>query len=224
MRTVNDDRFAVADRYIEELFIGPDAALDAAMAESAAAGLPTIHVSPVQGSLLHLLALLVDARHILEIGTLGGYSAIWLARALPDDGRLISLEHDPHHAAVARANLARAGLAERVEVRVGRAADSLAALAAAGGPPFDLVFIDADKESYPEYLARALDLTRSGGLIIADNVLRRSAISVAEASDAAAQGIQRFNALLAAEPRVTAAILPTAGSKGFDGLALARVR
>jgi predicted O-methyltransferase YrrM len=221
---MDDALFAVVDDYIEGLFVGQDEVLAAALADSAAAGLPTIHVSPAQGSLLRLLALAVGARRVLEIGTLGGYSAIWLARALPAEGRLISLEYDAHHAAVARANLARAGLADRVEVRVGRAADSLAALAAAGGAPFDLVFIDADKAAYPDYLEWALQLTRSGGLIIADNVLRRGVLPVADTDDAAAQGIQRFNARLAAEPRVTATILPTAGRKGFDGLALAWVR
>lgn len=221
---MSDELYALVDDYIEALFVEPDPALEAAVADSTAAGLPTIQISPVQGRLLHLLAQLTAARRILEIGTLGGYSAIWLARALPADGQLITLELDPKHAAVARANLDRAGVGERAEVRVGPAVDSLAAMAAAGEPPFDVVFIDADKEGYPTYLEWALRLTRSGSLIIADNVLRRSAIPVAEEGDAAGKGIHRFNTLLAAEPRLMATILPTAGHKGFDGLAFARVR
>ena len=218
------DLFATVDRYVEGLFIGTDAALEAAVADSQAAGLPAIQVSPVQGCLLHLLALLVRARRILEIGTLGGYSTIWLARALPDDGHLISLESQPRHAEVARANIARAGLAERVEIRIGRALDTLAALAATGPAPFDMVFIDADKDAYLDYLQWALRLTRSGSLIVADNVVRRGVIPVAGEDGARALGIQRFNAALAAEPRVTATILPLVGSKGFDGMALAVVR
>jgi len=220
---MNDNQFAVVDDYIEDLFLGPDPVLEAALADAAAAGLPTIHVSPAQGSLLRLLALAVGARRVLEIGTLGGYSAIWLARALPADGRLITLEREPRHAEVARANLARAGLADRVEVRVGPAAEGLAALARAGDAPFDLVFIDADKAGYPDYLDWSLRLTRPGGLIVADNVLRRAAIAVPEDDDADADGIRRFNARLAAEPRVTATLLPTVGRKGLDGLALAWV-
>jgi caffeoyl-CoA O-methyltransferase len=221
---VDHDLFASVDRYVEGLFIAKDTALEAALADSQSAGLPAIQVSPVQGRLLHLLALLVRARRILEIGTLGGYSTIWLARALPDDGHLISLESQPRHAEVARANIARAGLTERVEVRVGRALDTLAALAAETAGPFDMVFIDADKDSYFEYLQWALRLTRSGSLIVADNVVRRGVIPVAGEDEARALGVQRFNAALAAEQRVTATILPLAGSKGFDGMALAVVR
>jgi len=238
---MNDDLFAAADRYIERHFVGHDAALDAALAASAAAGMPAIHVSPVLGRVLHVVARAMGARRVLEIGTLGGYSAICLARALPADGQLITLERDPSHAAVARANLARADLEPSVEVRVGPATALLGELQQEGGEPFDLVFIDADKESYPDYLSHSLSLTRSGGLIIADNVVRRAvaeeeteaepearAEGLAEAEEprdnAARLGIQRFNALLAAEPRVVATLLPTAGSKGFDGLALAWVR
>jgi len=220
---VDRDLFATVDRYVEGLFIGTDAALEAAVADSQAAGLPAIQVSAVQGRLLHLLALLVRARRILEIGTLGGYSTIWLARALPEDGRLISLEYEPRYAEVARANIVRAGLAERVEIRIGRGLETLAALAGEGAAPFDMVFIDADKDAYLEYLQWALRLTRSGSLIVADNVVRRGVIPVAGEDGARALGIQRFNAALAAEPRVTATILPLAGSKGFDGMALAVV-
>jgi predicted O-methyltransferase YrrM len=222
--SVDRDLFTTVDRYVEGLFIGKDAVLEAAVAESQSAGLPAIQVSPVQGRLLHLLAVLTSARRILEIGTLGGYSTIWLARALPDDGRLISLESQARHAEVARANIARAGLASRVEIRIGRALDTLAALVATGTEPFDMVFIDADKDAYLEYLQSALRLTRSGSLIIADNVVRRGVIPVAGEDAARARGVQRFNAALAAEPRVTATILPLAGSKGFDGMALAVVR
>jgi caffeoyl-CoA O-methyltransferase len=221
---MDDDLFTTVDRYVEGLFIGEDAALDAAVAASRSAGLPAIQVSPVQGRLLHLLALLVRARRILEIGTLGGYSTIWLARALPEDGRLISLEREARHAEVARANLARAGVAARVDVRVGRALDTLAVLGTEGVEPFDLVFIDADKDTYLEYLQWALRLTRSGSLIVADNVVRRGVIPVPGEDGARALAVQRFNAALAAEPRLTATILPLAGSKGFDGMALAVVR
>ncbi len=221
---MDDDLFAAVDRYVAALFIGEDAALDAAVADSESAGLPAIQVSPVQGRLLHVLARLARARRILEIGTLGGYSTIWLARTLPTDGQLITLEYEPRHAEVARANLVRAGLAERVEVRVGRALDTLAALAAEGTAPFDMVFIDADKDTYLEYLEWALRLTRSGSLIVADNVVRRGIIPVTGEDPARAQAVQRFNAALAADPRVTATILPLVGSKGFDGMALAVVR
>lgn len=221
---MDNEMFARIDRYVEQLFIEPDPALEAVVDDSRAAGLPEIQVSPVQGRLLHVLAVLAKARRILEIGTLGGYSTIWLARALPEDGRLISLESEPRHAAVARANLARAGLAARVEIRVGRALESLATLATEGDASFDMVFIDADKDTYPEYLDWALRLTHPGSLIVADNVVRRSAIPVAGEGESRALGIQRFNAALAVEPRVTATILPMAGRKGFDGMALAVVR
>ena len=221
---MDDERFAAVDRYVEDLFIGKDAALDAALDDSRTAGLPGIQVSPVQGRLLYLLAVLTGARRILEIGTLGGYSTIWLGRALRADGRLITLECEPRHAEVARANLARAGLAERVEVRVGPALETLPLLAAEGAGPFDLVFIDADKGAYPEYLEWALRLTRAGGLIVADNVVRRGVIPVAGEDETRAHAVQRFNAALAADPRLTATILPLAGTKGFDGMALAVVR
>jgi len=221
---VTNDVFAAVDRYIEDLFIGKDAVLDAAVADSHSGGLPPMQVSPVQGRLLHLLARLARARRILEMGTLGGYSTIWLARALPEDGRLISLEYDPHHAAVALANIARAGLSARVEVRVGRALESLAQLAGEHPEPFDLVFIDADKDTYPEYFDWALRLTHPGSLILADNVVRRAVIPVPGEGEDRARAVQRFNAALAADPRVIATILPLAGSKGFDGMALAVVR
>ena len=220
---MTDPLWTAVDDYIGGLFLTPDAALEAALADSAAAGLPEIAVSPAQGKLLTLLARAIGARRILEIGTLGGYSAICLARALPPDGRLVTLELEPKHAAVARANLARAGLAERVEVRVGPAVMSLAHLAAKGAEPFDLVFIDAAKPSYVAYLQGSLPLARPGTLIIADNVVRQGRVLDAASDDANAQGARRFNEQLAADPRLSAVVLQTVGSKGHDGLAIALV-
>ena len=217
------DQWTAVDHYITALFVPPDPALDAALQSSVEAGLPAISVAPNQGKLLQILALASGARSILEIGTLGGYSTIWLARALPAGGRLITLEADPRHAEVARANLARAGLADVVEVRLGRALDTLPQLAAEGHGPFDLVFIDADKPSTPAYFEWALKLTRRGSLIITDNVVREGAVIDAASDDAGVQGIRRFNAALAAEPRVTATVIQTVGSKGYDGLAIALV-
>jgi len=220
---MSQDLWADVDSYVENLFLPDDPALAAALAASAAAGLPEIAVSPAQGKLLTLLARAAAARRILEIGTLGGYSAICLARALPADGRLVTLELDPHHAGVARANIARAGLAERVEVRVGPAVESLAQLAAEGAAPFDLIFIDADKPSYIAYLEGSLRLARPGALIIADNVVRYGRVLDAASDDANAQGVRHFNERLAADPRLSAVILQTVGSKGHDGFAIAVV-
>jgi predicted O-methyltransferase YrrM len=200
-----------------------DRALAAALQASAAAGLPPIHVSPSQGKLLMLLAQLMGARTILELGTLGGYSAIWLARALPEDGRLITLEANATHAEVARANIARAGLGDRAHVRVGNALDTLAELAAEGHAPFDFVFIDADKPSYPDYFQWALKLSRRGTLIIADNVVRKGAVIDAASTDPNIQGMRRFHELVAAESRVSATAIQTVGSKGYDGFSLAVV-
>ncbi|MEV7938081.1 O-methyltransferase [Kitasatospora sp. NPDC088264] len=212
------------DAYFSEQLVGHDPALDAAAAAADAAGLPKIAVAPNQGKLLHLLALTQGARRILEVGTLGGYSAIWLARALPADGTLITLEIDPKHAEVARGNIARAGLEKVAEVRLGRAADSLAALVEQGVEPFDLVFIDADKPSNPEYFRRALQLTRPGSLIIVDNVVRSGAVADADSTDPAVVGTRALHDLIAAEPRVTATSVQTVGSKGYDGFTLARVQ
>jgi predicted O-methyltransferase YrrM len=217
------EQWTAVDRYITDLLVPPDPALGAALQASAAAGLPPINVSPNQGKLLWLLARVQGARTILEVGTLGGYSTIWLARALPADGRLITLEADPNHAEVARANIARAGLADVVELRLGQALDSLPRLADEGRRPFDLIFIDADKPSYPDYLAWALKLSRRGSLIIADNVVRKGAVVDAASDDPAVQGVRRFNELLAAEPRLSATAIQTVGSKGYDGFALALV-
>ncbi|MFD0278497.1 O-methyltransferase [Kitasatospora sp. NPDC127111] len=212
------------DAYFSEQLIGHDPVLEAAVAAADAAGLPHIAVAPNQGKLLHLLALTAGARRILEVGTLGGYSAIWLGRALPADGTLITLELDPVHAEVARGNLARAGLQQVAEVRVGRAADSLAALVADGVEPFDLVFIDADKPGNPEYFARALELTRPGSLIVVDNVVRGGAVADAASTDPAITATRRLHELIADEPRVTATSVQTVGSKGYDGFTLARVQ
>ena len=213
-------QWTAVDRYITDLLVPSDPALDAALAASEAAGLPPIAVAPNQGKLLHLLARLQGARRILEIGTLGGYSTIWLARALPPEGKLITLEADRRHAEVARANIARAGLAEAVEVRVGRALDTLPVLAAEGGGPFDFLFLDADKSNTPAYLEWALRLTRCGSLIVADNVVRGGAVIDPAIRDSDARGIRRFFDVLAAEKRLSATAIQTVGSKGYDGLAI----
>ena len=224
---MSEAQWTAVDRYLADLFVGSDPALDAALAASDAAGLPQIAVSPTHGKLLHILARSVmtnggpGARKILEIGTLGGYSTIWLARALPAGGRLISLEANPKHAEVSRANIARAGLAGKVEVRVGKALDTLPALTSEA--PFDLVFIDADKEGYCDYLAWSLKLTRPGSLIVADNVVRKGALADPANEDPLVQGVRRFTELVAAEPRVNATAIQTVGSKGYDGLAIALV-
>jgi len=190
---------------------------------SRAAGFPPVNVAPNQGKLLMLLAQIQGARHILEIGTLGGYSTIWLARALPLGGRLITLEAAPAHAAIARRNIARAGLSDIVELRVGPALETLPQLAAEGRGPFDIVFIDADKPSNPDYLAWALKLTRCGSLIIADNVVRDGTVANAESRDPSVIGIRRFYERVAADPRLSATAIQTVGIKGYDGIALVRV-
>lgn len=215
-------RWEDVERYLADLLLPADPALDGALATSAAAELPPIQVPAAQGALLQLLARLVTAAAILEIGTLGGYSTIWLARALPPGGHLVSLEIDPERAALARGNLARAGLAEVAEIRVGPAIDSLAGLAAEGAGPYDLVFIDADKPSNPAYVAAALDLTRPGGLVVVDNVVRGGAVADPASTDPAVLGTRRALEMLAADPRVTAATaLQTVGAKGYDGFAVA---
>ncbi|HEX3092869.1 MAG TPA: O-methyltransferase [Candidatus Angelobacter sp.] len=214
------DQWSAVDSYIADLFLAPDPVLEAALASSAAAGLPAISVSAAQGKLLHVLARVQGARRILEIGTLGGYSTIWLARALPADGRLISLEVNPKHAEVAHANVARAGLTSVVEIRQGAALDTLPKLVSEGHGPFDLIFIDADKPGYAGYLQWSLKLARQGTLIIADNVVRKGAVADPASRDENVQGIRKFNEVLAAEKRVTTTVIQTVGSKGYDGLAL----
>jgi predicted O-methyltransferase YrrM len=220
---VTQERWDAVDRYIADLLLPADPSLDAALEASAAAGLPPHQISPAQGKLLQLLALMQGARTILEIGTLGGYSTIWLGRALPADGRLVALEADPGYADVARANVARAGLADVVEIRVGRALDTLPLLAAERRGPFDLIFIDADKRSNAEYLAWALKLSRPGTVIVADNVVRGGAVAGDGDGDETVQGVRRFYELLAANPRVTATAIQTVGSKGYDGFSIALV-
>lgn len=220
---MSEDQWSAVDAYITDLLDPSDAALEDALRASTAAGLPEIAVSPPLGALLTVLARAVGARRILEIGTLGGYSAIRLARALPPDGRLVTLEVNPLHAEVARSNIARAGVADRVDVRVGPAAASLAALADEGVDPFDLVFIDADKAGYSDYLQGSLSLSRPGTLILADNVVRQGRVIDPDDDDANVRGVRRFNEALAAEPRLQATIVQTVGSKGYDGLAIAVV-
>ncbi|HMI31427.1 MAG TPA: O-methyltransferase [Candidatus Limnocylindrales bacterium] len=221
--TMNQDLWRDVDRYITDLLVKPEPALQAALDASSAAELPEIQVAPNQGKLLNLLARLTSARAILEIGTLGGYSTIWMARALPKNGRLITLEADPKHAEVARANIARAGLSEIVELRLGMALDTLPKIAAERLGPFELIFIDADKPNIPEYFGWALKLSRKGTLILVDNVVREGAVIDSKSSDASVQGVRRFNEMLAAEPRVSATAIQTVGSKGYDGLAIALV-
>lgn len=204
------------DGYINELLVSSDEALDAALKASAAANLPPIQVPPNGGKFLNLLARAIGARTILEVGTLGGYCAIWLGRALPPGGRLITLEIDAKCVEVARENIERAGLSDVVEVRLGSAHDTMPALKG----PFDFIFIDADKVSYPEYFTYALELSRPGTLIVADNVVRDGAVIDADSEDQNVQGVRRFNELVAAEPRVTATAMQTVGIKGYDGFAL----
>jgi predicted O-methyltransferase YrrM len=221
--TMSQELWSSVDHYIDGLLVPSDPALDEALAASAEAGLPAINVAPNQGKLLQLLARLQGARSILEIGTLGGYSTIWLARALPPGGSVITLEANPKHAEVARANIARAGLAGVVEIRLGQALDSLSQLQAEGRGPFDLIFIDADKTGYPDYFDWSLRLSRRGTLIVADNVVRKGAVADSCSADPMVQGVRRFIQLLATEPRVSATAIQTVGSKGYDGLAIAVV-
>jgi predicted O-methyltransferase YrrM len=211
------------DAYFDELLVGPDPALDAALESSIAAGLPAIQVAPNQGKLLHILARAIGARRILEVGTLGGYSAIWLARALAPGGRLTTLEADPKHAEVARANLERAGLLGLVEIRLGAALETLPQLERESAGPFDLVFIDADKQSTAEYFEWGLKLSRPGSLIVVDNVVRHGAVIDASSSDPSVQGMRRFNDALVAGQHTVATVIQTVGVKGHDGLAIALV-
>lgn len=220
---MSEETWETVDGYFSELFIRDDPALTAALEASRAAGLPDIAVAPNQGKLLMLLARALGARRMLEIGTLGGYSSIWLARALPPDGRLVTLEYDRRHAEVARANIARAGLSDRVEVRVGRAVETLPRLVEEGAGPFDLIFIDADKPGYPDYLDWSLKLARQGTLIVADNVVREGEVADAGSDDPLVLGVRRFNARVAAEPRLEATAIQTVGVKGYDGFVFALV-
>jgi predicted O-methyltransferase YrrM len=216
------DGWRAVDDYIAEKLLGDDDALAAALAHNAAAGLPPIDVSAAQGKMLFLLAQIAGARRILEIGTLGGYSAIWLARALPDDGRLVTLELEPHHADIARANLDRAGVSAKVDIRVGSARDSLAAMT--GEAPFDFVFIDADKQGNAHYVAEASRLGRSGTTIIVDNVVREGGVLETDSADERIVGTRALFDMLRQDRRIDATAVQTVGAKKWDGFVLARVR
>lgn len=216
------ERWQAVDDYIAGHLLGADDALAAALANNEKQGLPPIDVSPAQGKMLFLLAQMAGAKHILEVGTLGGYSTIWLARALPKDGQLVTLELDPHHAAVARENLERAGVADKVDIRLGPAVESLAAMAA--GDPFDFVFIDADKQSNAHYVAEAMRLGRSGTTIIVDNVVREGGVLEADSADERIIGTRALFDMLAADPRLDATAVQTVGAKKWDGFVLARLR
>jgi predicted O-methyltransferase YrrM len=220
---MTQEKWTAVERYITDHLLPTDPDLDAALEDSARGGLPPINVSPNMGKLLQLLARAQGARTILEIGTLGGYSTIWLARALPVDGHLITVEAEPKHAKVAQANIARAGLADVVELRLGQASDILPQLAAEKRGPFDVIFIDADKESNSLYFAWAIKLSRRGSLIIVDNVVRNGSVIDAASGDASIQGVRRFIDLFAAEPHVTATAIQTVSSKGYDGFLIALV-
>lgn len=216
--------FNTVDAYIDSLFVPEDPVLDAAQKDADAAGMPLIAVSASQGKFLYLMAKAVGVRRILELGTLAGVSTIWLARALPDDGALVTCEFDPGHAQVAKANIARAGLDGKVTVEVGPALDTLKRLTADGAAPFDLVFLDADKGNYTNYLEWSLKLTRPGSLILADNVVRAGKVLDPESHDDSARGAAAFNRALAAESRVEAVAFQQIGTKGHDGMAMALVK
>ena len=217
------DIWEAVENYLDKTLIPPDSALDAALADAVAANLPAIQVASVHGKLLHLLARIMGARNILEIGTLGGYSTIWMARALPDGGRIVTLEADPKHADVAQKNFARAGVADKVELRLGKALDTLPKVAAEGRGPFDMFFIDANKSNMPEYFEWSLKLARKGSLIIADNVVREGAVLDAKSKDADIQGIRRFLEMVGKEKRVSGTALQTVSTKNYDGFALVLV-
>jgi len=220
---MEQERWTEVDRFIIEHMLPADPALEATLAESEAAGLPAIQVSPTMGKLLQLLAQSIGARKILEIGTLGGYSTIWLARAVAPSGRVVTLELNSAFAEVARSNIARAGLAQQVEVRIGPALETLPLLAVEASGPFDLIFIDADKENTADYFRWALKLSRRGSLIVVDNVVREGSLIDEDRRDAHIQGIRDFYALAAVEPRVSMTAIQTVGIKGYDGFAIALV-
>lgn len=220
---MSKELFKSVDQYINNLLVNEDDALTATEASISAANIPPISISPNQGKFLHVLARLCNAKKILEIGTLAGYSTIWLARALPQNGRLITLEFDALHADVAHKNIIRAGLDTIVDIRVGKAIDTLPEIETEGIAPFDMIFIDADKSSYTEYLEWALRLSRPGTLIVADNVIREGKVLEPNSSDEMVQGVQRFNDMLAKNTAVTATIIQTVGAKDHDGMAIAIV-
>jgi len=218
------NRYIAVDDYVTGLLVGENDFLTQALKDSEAAGLPSIAVSPAQGKFLSLLAMACGAKRILEIGTLGGYSTLWMAQTLPREGRLITLEFEPLHAEVARQNLKRAGLADKIDIRVGAAADSLKTLAQEKQAPFDLIFIDADKDNYPVYLELVLPLTRPGTMLIADNIVREGELINRESTDPRVQGVRQFCEQLANHPQLESTVIQTVGSKGYDGFAMAIVR
>ncbi len=217
---MSEQQWADVDDYLVGLFLPRESALEETLSRSAAQGLPPIAVAPNQGKMLEILARMQRARRILEIGTLGGYSTIWLARALPSDGVLVSLELESHHAEVARMNIDQAGLGNLVDIRVGLATDSLRQLIDEDAEPFDFIFIDADKEGYPEYLELSLQLSRSGTVIVADNVVRDGEITNAMSTDERVKGVRAFLELAATNDRIDGTAIQTVGSKGYDGFAL----
>lgn len=220
---MNQKVWESVDQYLDKMLIPPDSALKDALATASKAKLPEIQVSSLEGKLLHLLARIMGARNILEIGTLGGYSTIWMARALPDGGRIITLEANPKHAEVARKNFARAGVENKVELRLGKALDTLPKIAAEGIGPFDLFFIDADKSNMPAYFEWSLKLARVGSVIIADNVVREGAVLNSKSKDADVQGVRRFLEMVGKEKRVSGTALQTVSTKSYDGFALVLV-
>jgi predicted O-methyltransferase YrrM len=215
-----EERWSAVDDYITNLLVRPEQALNAALKASKTAELPMINVSAPQGKFLHLLAMIQGAKRILEIGALGGYSTIWLGRALGPDGALITLESEPKHAQVAQANIDRAGLSGIVQVMVGAASESLSKLVSAGTKPFDLIFIDADKENYPEYLKWTMKLARRGSVIVADNVIRKGAVIETNSDDPRVIGVRQFNDAVAADSRLQATAIQTVGNKGYDGFTM----
>jgi predicted O-methyltransferase YrrM len=220
---VTNPLWSTVDDYITTTFKDSDAALEAALKATVDAGMPEIQIAPNQGKFLLLLAQMSGARTVLEIGTLAGYSTIWLARAVPEDGRVITCELEQKHAAVARANIARAGLAKKVDVRVGPALDTVKQLVAEKHAPFDFIFIDADKVGYPAYLEWSLKLSKAGTVIVADNVVRDGAVADPKSEDESVQAVRKYNEMLASNPRLTSTVLQTVGMKGYDGFAIARV-
>lgn len=218
-----NDTWTAVDRYFSKALIKPDRRLDAALNANRKAELPAIDVTPLQGRFLEVLVRATGARRVLEIGTLGGYSTIWLARAIPDNGLVVTLELEPKHASIAQRNIEKAGLSQRVDLRIGSAAESLAALVAASADPFDFIFIDADKAGYPGYLRWSLKLSRPGTLIVADNVVRDGKVIDPRNPDPNIRGVRRFMRLMSAEPRLSSTVLQTVASKGYDGFAMAVV-
>ncbi len=221
---MTQELWTAVERYLVDSVIDSDPVLEEVLRSNAAAGLPSIDVAPNEGKLLYLLAKIRGAKHILEIGTLGGYSTIWLARSLPADGKLLTLEVSAKHAEVASRNIDSAGLSGKADVRLGPASESLAKLVEAGAAPFDFIFIDADKPSNPDYLQWALKLSRSGTVIVVDNVIREGAVIDAASKDASVQGVRRLFAMIEAEPRIDATALQTLGSKGYDGFVMGVVK